>query len=172
MLSFLTIVKGGNQKLTVITLFSDYDKALQRASPISKDFKYQTIKNFKQKLQLEINNRQSMVSDPSSHCIRSQSMKSHDNQINNCFCVKLSKIWELPIHARILVISKKFTMTWLQVSMSSTCFSNLGEMPNRDLNSKILKDVQALGFQNKYYNCTKSSLLKPQNWCVTKYRRS
>ena len=90
----------------------------------------------------------------------SRKKASRNNQPKNWFCVKYSKIWEIPISARIHAISKKFNMTWLRVSMSYSCFPNLGEMLNGDLGNKIMKDVDAFGFQDKPCNCTVTTLKK------------
>jgi hypothetical protein len=70
------------------------------------------------------------------------------------FKVGFSHYWRKPIHKTIREVKSRFpSLTWLRVSMSYHHFSNLRELFQSDLNTKLNNAVISKDFQNLPCNC-------------------
>jgi hypothetical protein len=70
------------------------------------------------------------------------------------FKVGFSHYWRKPIHKTICEVKSRFpSLTWLHVSMSYHHFSNLRELFQSDLNTKLNKAIISKDFQNLPCNC-------------------
>jgi hypothetical protein len=70
------------------------------------------------------------------------------------FKVGFSHYWWKPIHKTIHEVKSRFpSLTWLCVSMSYHHFSNLCELFQSDLNTKLNNAIISKDFQNLFCNC-------------------
>ena len=70
------------------------------------------------------------------------------------FKVGFSQYWRKPIHKTIREVKSRFpSLKWLRVSMSYHRFSNLRELFQGDLNTKLNRNVVSKDFQNLPCNC-------------------
>jgi hypothetical protein len=70
------------------------------------------------------------------------------------FKIGFSQYWRKPIHKTIREVKAGFpSLKWLRVSMSYHQFSNLRELFQSDLNSKLNHDIISKDFQNLPCNC-------------------
>ena len=70
------------------------------------------------------------------------------------FCIGYSHFWPKPIPYIIKKIKKDFpTLSWLRISMSYHRFTNLRELFQGDLSSKLTANIVSLDFMNRPCNC-------------------
>ena len=69
------------------------------------------------------------------------------------FCVGYTNAWPVPIHILIKEAKERFGLTWLRFGMSYHRFTNLRELLQGNLTTKLNKDVTSLDFQPLECNC-------------------
>ena len=84
---------------------------------------------------------------------RDLQQKDRDRKRSTFFCVGHSNAWKIPIHQTIKRLKNSFGLTWIRTSMSHHRFTNLRELLNGDLTTKLNKEVISLDFQRLECNC-------------------
>jgi hypothetical protein len=81
--------------------------------------------------------------------------RQRDRKRTVYFCIGYSRAWTTPIHAIIKDVKTILGLSWLRVSMSYHRFPNLQEYFQKDLQGKLLDNIQSLDFKTLPYNCRK-----------------
>ena len=82
------------------------------------------------------------------------------------FKVGFSNYWQKPIHKTIREVKSRFpSLSWLRVSMSYHRFSNLRELFQSDLNTKLNSTVISKDFQNLPCNCRNKQACSYEGKC-------
>ena len=81
--------------------------------------------------------------------------KKYSASRNTYFCVGFSKVFtgRNSIHVKIKKLRNKYNLKWLRLKMSYHKFSNLREILQGDLTSKLISPVQSLHFKDRPCNC-------------------
>ena len=82
-----------------------------------------------------------------------KSREQRDRDRSTFFVINHSHAWTKPIHKIINASKKDLGLGWLRCKMAYSRFSNLRELFQRDLTSKLNSDVTSLDFENKECNC-------------------
>merc|ERR1712137_687546 len=72
------------------------------------------------------------------------------------FCIEKSHFFgKEPIHAILNRIKKKYNLPWLRISMCYKKHSNLREIFQSDLNSKLMEDITSQNLLSFNCNCNR-----------------
>jgi hypothetical protein len=83
---------------------------------------------------------------------------SRDKARQTYFCIGVSNFWrKKPIHKTLMELRNKHKLKWLRISMSYHRFSNLREIFQGDLTTKLTEDVASKDFMDEECNCHKST---------------
>ena len=69
-----------------------------------------------------------------------------------------------PIHIPLKKLRDKYNLKWLRINMSYRKFSNLGKIIQGDLNSKLIKGIMSLNFEN--FKCNYNSITNTDDKCI------
>ena len=85
--------------------------------------------------------------------------KRRQNSRQTYFCIGVYDVWKRKnaIHLTMNKLRKKYNLKWLRFSMSYHKFSNLREMFQGDLNSKLLKGIGSRDCNDLACNCNSAS---------------
>ena len=83
--------------------------------------------------------------------------KKNQNSRQTYFCVSTSHFWQTPLFVILNELKKKHNMRFLRISMSYHKFSNVREIFQGDLTSKIMEGIQSRDFINRSCNCNKKT---------------
>lgn len=100
-LSILTTITKENQNRIIDILYPAHAETLKRIGLTERNFKCPTLKNSKEKTQVEINNKQRMTSNPTPEYRDSHVKKQYDSQQNTWFCIRYNNIWGIMVSTRI-----------------------------------------------------------------------
>ena len=85
--------------------------------------------------------------------IKAKEESDRNRRRSTFFCVGYSEIWDKPIHQTIKELKKDFGLAWLRVSMSYHRFTNLREIFQGDLSSKLIEGVESKDYEILECNC-------------------
>ena len=86
---------------------------------------------------------------------RALQQRKRDARRTTYFCIGYSKAWKVPIWKIIqnLIQTKYPSLKWIRVSMSYHRFTNLREIFNGDMMTKLNADIVSLDFTTRECNC-------------------
>jgi hypothetical protein len=143
-LTKLTTVDENNVDMKLDEIYPEHFAALNKAD-LLKDFEAPTLGAKAAELQA------------TSEDVESQAKKKRrerDRKRAIYFKVGFSHYWRKPIHKTIAKVKARFpSLKWIRVSMSYHRFSNLRELFQGDLNTKLNSGIISKDFQNLPCNC-------------------
>ena len=84
---------------------------------------------------------------------KSMEEKIKEKRSRQChFCIGVSKAWKKPIHTILKKLRDKYELKWLRISMSYHKFSNLREIFQGNMGSKLMAGVELLDFIDRPCN--------------------
>jgi hypothetical protein len=143
-LTKLTTINENSANMKLNEIYPEHFSALNKAD-LLKNFEAPTLgtKVAELKAALEDEVRQA-----------TKKRKERDRKRALYFKVGFSHYWRKPIHKTIREVKSRFpSLTWLCVSMSYHHFSNLRELFQSNLNTKLNNAVISKDFQNLPCNC-------------------
>ncbi len=93
------------------------------------------------------------IHQPISKTQRAIQQRQRDARRKVYFCIGISPAFPTPIWQVINELKKKHDIQWLRVSMSYHRFSNMREIFNNDLLSKLNQGIQSMDFATLECNC-------------------
>ncbi|CAB9517283.1 expressed unknown protein [Seminavis robusta] len=145
-LAKLTTVTEDNADTSLQDLYPDHFAALKHANLINKHTmpKIPTLR--------EANH----IFKPKSPTNRQLQQKKRDARRTTYFCIGYSKAWTTPIWKVIqnLIQNKYPTLKWIRPAMSYHRFTNLREIFNGDIMTKLNTGIVSLDFTTRPCNCT------------------
>ena len=105
---------------------------------------------------------------------RKNRKNSNGKKRTTYFCVGVSDVWsgKNAMHVTLRRLRNKCNLKWLRTSMSYHEFSNLGEIFQGDLNSKIMKNITSKDFVDLDCNCRRNSTVNGNCICGGECRKS
>ena len=81
--------------------------------------------------------------------------KQKQNKRQTYFCVGVSCLWKRKRANQIILkkLRNKYELKWLRISMSYHKFSNLREIFNGDLTTKLMERIKSQDYRTKSCNC-------------------
>jgi len=140
----LTTVNEDSVNMKLDEIYPEHFKALNKAELVE-DFEAPTLGG--KTLELEAASK-----DEVGQAIKKR--RERDRKRAIYFKVGFCNYWRTPIHKTIRKVKARFlTLTWLRVSMSYHRFSNMRELFQGNLNTKLNRNIISKDFQNLPCNC-------------------
>ena len=152
-LSKLTSATPENENLPMNEIYPTHAAAMEKAE-LRSPTGYPTLK------ECILQNTSSVNNESTEELSDDDIKKARDKARTTWFCIGYSKIWGMPISARLKRLRNKYGLTWLRNSMSYHKFTNLGQKFNSDLQRKAMKGISDLENCDRTCNCNKRSVME------------
>ena len=157
-LTILTSLTPETENMTLDQLYPEHIKGLEKAKlPLPKE--YPTLMESYAMLAAKEQEKADSRRDLSPEELqKKEHQKKRDQARTTYFCAGFTKIWPKPISVILRELTKKHKLPWLRPKMSHHKFTNLGEMFNGDLTSKVKMNIADEELKDKPCNCNKKTM--------------
>ena len=149
-------------------LYPQHALALEKAQLTSASSDYQTLKESLEEIQIQNQNATNSANNThTENSTAAETKRQRDKARTTWFCIGYSKIWGMPISARLQRLREKYKLSWLRNAMSYRRFENLGQKFNSDLSGKVMNGIIDSDLMDMTSIATKPQLWRMENACMT-----
>ncbi len=140
-LAKLTTMTEHNKRMRLDIMYPKHFQALKESNLIRHHQRIPTLQEAKR------------IHQPIPKSKRAIQERERDARRTVYFCIGISQAFTRPIWTVINELKAKHDLNWLRVSMSYHRFSNMREIFNGDLTSKLNEGIESLDFESLPCNC-------------------